>query len=154
VGGFASDRLAIGRCMGGPGGPQMLRGRKLKKWANDPEWAQNGGSKIAPPKLGPSGVTYPWTQNGGCKKHPPSGPLWGQLPIVGFWAPEGEWGWEIGKCGSPPTYFEWGNGKAHRMNFWEGLSPKEGCTACIPRPGRYATGSNAGLLSGYIGELV
>ena len=51
-------------------------------------------------------------------------------------------------------YFERGNGKAHRMNFWEGLSPKEGWTACIPRPGRYATGSNAGLLSGYIGELV
>ena len=37
--------------------------------------------------------------------------------------------------------------------FLGGPLPKEeGCTACIPWPGRCATGSDAGLLAGYIGE--
>jgi len=95
MGGFASDRLGMRRCMGGP---QMLRGPKLQKWASDPGWAQNGGFQNCTPKIGPSGVTCPWAQNGGVKA-PPCGPLWGQLPIVWFWAPEGQWGWGIGKGG-------------------------------------------------------
>jgi len=51
MGGFASDRLGIGRCMGGPGGPLMLRSPKLQKWASDPEWAQNGGSQNCTPPI-------------------------------------------------------------------------------------------------------
>ena len=34
MGGFASDRLGIGRCKGGP---QMLRSPKLQKRASDPD---------------------------------------------------------------------------------------------------------------------
>jgi len=37
----------------------------------------------------------------GVQKAPPCGPLWGQLPILWFWAPEGEWGCGIGKGGCP-----------------------------------------------------
>jgi len=33
----------------------------------------------------------------GVKSTSPCGPLRGQLPIVWFWAPEGEWGSGIGK---------------------------------------------------------
>ena len=131
--GFASDWLGIRRCMGGPGGPQMLRGRKLKKWSSDPGWAQNGGFQNCTPKIGPLRGHLPMGPKWGCKKHPPCGPLRGQLPIVGFWAPEDEWDWGIGKGGSPAVCILGGGyGKAHRMYFWEGLSPKEGCTACIP----------------------
>jgi hypothetical protein len=62
----------------------------------------------------------------GCKQAPPSGPLWGQLPIVGFWAPEGGWGLGIGKGGSPAVCILGGGyGSAHRMYFWEGLSQKK-----------------------------
>ena len=35
IGGFAGDRLGIGRCDGGPGGPLMLRSPKLQKMASD-----------------------------------------------------------------------------------------------------------------------
>jgi len=46
--------------------------RNSKKWASDPEWAQNGGvGKIAPPKFFGFGVSCPWAQNGGCKLYPP-----------------------------------------------------------------------------------
>jgi len=133
--------------------PLMLRSPKLKKWASDPEWAQNGGSKLASPKIGPSGVTCPWAQNGGAKKPRPSGPLWGQLPIVGFWAPEGEWGLGIGKGGSTAVCILGGGRERPPYVFLGGPLPKEeGCTACIPWPSRCATGSEAGLLAGYIGE--
>ena len=120
--GFASDRLGIRRCMGGP---LMLRGLKLKNGQVTPDGPKMVGSKLHP-QIGPIlGSLAHGPKMGVQVAPPPSGPMWGQLPIVGFWAPEGEWGWEIGKCGSPPTYFEWGNGKAHRMNFWEGLSQKK-----------------------------
>jgi len=82
VRGFASDRLGIRWCMGGP---LMVRGLKLKKWASDPEWAQNGGFKIAPPKIGPLWGHLPMGPKWGVQNAPPkSGPMWGQLPIVGF----------------------------------------------------------------------
>ena len=37
IGGFAGDRLGIGRCEVGPGGPMMLRVPKLRKRASDPQ---------------------------------------------------------------------------------------------------------------------
>ena len=37
VGGFAGDRLGIGRCEGGPGGSLMLTSPKLQKMASDPQ---------------------------------------------------------------------------------------------------------------------
>ena len=37
IGGFAGDRLGIGRCEGGPGSSLMLKSPKLQKRARDPE---------------------------------------------------------------------------------------------------------------------
>ena len=100
VGGFASDRLGIRRCMGGPRGRLMLRGRKLKKGQVTSDGPKMGGSKIAPPKIGPLRGHLPMGPKWGVQKAPPKWAPLGQLPIVGFWAPEGEWGWGIGKGGS------------------------------------------------------
>jgi len=63
---------------------------------------------------------------GGVKSTPPCGTLRGQLPIVSFWAPEGEWGCGKGKGGCPAVCILGGGyGKAQRMYFWEGLSQKK-----------------------------
>jgi len=124
MGGFASDRLGIGRCKGGP---QMLRSPKLQKRASDPEWAQNGGfPKLPPPIFLDLGSLAHGPKFVGAKSTLPSGPLMGHLPINGFWAPEGEWVLGIGKGGCPAVCILGGGyGKAHRMHFWEGLSQKK-----------------------------
>jgi len=75
MGGFSGDRLGIRRCVGGPGGPLMLRSRKLQKRASDPEGPKMGGfPKLHPPFFG-FGVTCLWAQNGGAK----STPMWAPL---------------------------------------------------------------------------
>jgi hypothetical protein len=80
----------------------MLRSPKLQKRASDPEWAQNGGfPKLHPPIFWDLGSLAHGPKMGGAKKHPPMWALWGQLSIVWFWAPEGEWGCGIGKGGCP-----------------------------------------------------
>jgi len=90
---------------------------------------------------------------GGAKSTHPCGPLGGQLPIVWFWAREGEWGCGIGREGCPAVCILGGGyGKAHRMYFWEGLSQKKRVALRAPVPSRCATGLDAPLLSGYIGE--
>jgi len=50
---------------------------------------------------------------------------------------------------SPPPYVFLGGGygKAHRMHVGRASPQKEGCTACIPRPSRNATGSHVDLLA-------
>jgi len=68
------------------GGPETVRVRKVKNGQVTPDGPKMGVKKLHPPKLDPSGVTCPWAQNGGCNLHPPSGPIWGQLPILSFWA--------------------------------------------------------------------
>ena len=74
MGGFAVDRLGIGRCEGGPGVPLMLRIPKLQKRASDPEELKMGVPKIPPsPNFFGFEVTRPWAQNGECKKH---NPMW------------------------------------------------------------------------------
>ena len=88
--GFASDTLGIRRCMGGP---LMLRGLKLKNGKVTQDGPKMGGSKIAPPKIGPLRGHLPMGPKWAVQVAPPSGPMWGQLPIVGFWAPESQWGW-------------------------------------------------------------
>jgi len=82
ISGFAGDKLGIGRCVGGPGGPLILRSLKLKKRASDPVVPKMGFPKIAPRNFFWIWVTCPWAQNGGCQKNSPCGPLRGQLPIV------------------------------------------------------------------------
>jgi len=71
IGGFAGDRLGIGRCEGGTGGPLMLRSPKLQRRASDPEGPKMGVPKIAPPNFFRFGVTCLWVQNGGVQKHQP-----------------------------------------------------------------------------------
>jgi len=84
IGGFAVDRLGIGRCEGGPGVPLMLMSPKLQKRASYPQGPKMGGSQNCTlSNFFGFGVTCPWAQNGGCKKHrPPFVPLRGQLPIL------------------------------------------------------------------------
>ena len=82
------------------GGPLMLRSPKLQKRASDPDGPKMGVTKIAPLKFfwiwGHLPMGPKW---GEAKSTPPCGTLRGQLPIVWFWAPEGEWGCAIGKGG-------------------------------------------------------
>ena len=68
IGGFAGDRLGIGRCEVGPGGPLMLRSPKLQKRASDSKGPKMGIPKIAPPNFFGFGVTCPWAQIGGVQK--------------------------------------------------------------------------------------
>jgi len=76
IGGFASDRLCIGWCEGGPGGPMMLRSPKLQKRAIDPEGPKMGVSKIAPSHNFFYLVSLAHGPNmRGCKRHPLVGPL-------------------------------------------------------------------------------
>jgi len=78
--------------------------------------------------------------------------MWGQLPIVGFWAPEGQWGWGIGKGGPSAVCILGGGMERPPVCMFGRASPqKEGCTAYIPRPSRKATGSEAALLACGIG---
>ena len=50
-------------------------------------------------------------------------------------------------------YFGRRYGKAHRTYFWEGLSQKKGVAMrASPGPSRCATGIDAPLFAGYIGE--
>ena len=79
----------------------MLRSPNLQKRASDPEGPKVGVPKIALPHFFGFGVNCKWAQNGGCKKHPKCVPLRGQLPIVWFWVPEGEWACGIGMEGCP-----------------------------------------------------
>jgi len=51
-------------------------GVETGKWASDPEWAQNGGSKIAPPPQ----FLWIWGQL-------PMGPKWGVQKAPPKWAP-------------------------------------------------------------------
>ena len=90
----------------------------------------------------------------GCAKStPPCVPISGQLPIVWFWAPEGEWGCGIGKGGCPAICILGGGyRKAHRMYFWDGLSQKKRVALLAPTASRCTTGMDAPLMSGYIGE--
>ena len=74
-GGFAGDRLGIGRCEGGPGVPLMLRSQKLPKRASDPE-----GPKMGFPKIAPQFFLYLWLlangpKMGGAKSTPHICPL-------------------------------------------------------------------------------
>jgi len=89
----------------------------------------------------------------GCKKHPPCGPLRGQLPIVWFWTPEGEWGCGIWKGGCPAVCILGGGYERPTVCIFERASPKRRGLHCVrPQPSRCATGMNAPLFSGYIGE--
>jgi len=45
------DRLGIGRCEVGPGGPLMLGSPKLQKRASDAKGPKMGVPKIAPPNF-------------------------------------------------------------------------------------------------------
>ena len=96
-GGLVGGRRWVWEPLGGigwcRGGPLMLRSPKLKKWASDPEWAQNGGFKNCTPQNWAPQGSLAHGPKMGVQKSTPNGPLWGQLPIVGFWAPEGGWGW-------------------------------------------------------------
>jgi len=107
----------------------MLRGLKLKNGQVTPD-----GPKICTPQnWAPRGSLAHGPKMGVQVAPPPSGPMWGQLPIVGFWAPEGQWGWGIGKGGTPAVCILGGGyGKAHRMYVWEGLSPKRGLHCVHP----------------------
>ena len=60
-------------------------------------------------------------------------------------------GWDREGCAPAVCIFGRGYGKAHRMYFWEGLSPKRGLHCVHPRPSRNATGRHVGLLACDIG---
>jgi len=83
--------------------------------------------KIEPPQISLDLVSLAHgPKMGGAKSTPPCVPLRVQLPIFWFWAPEGEWGYGIGKGGCPVAcILGEGYGKAHRMYFLEGLSQKK-----------------------------
>jgi len=49
IGGFAGDRLGIGRCECGPGGPLMLRSPKQQKRESEPGGSNGGFPKLDPP---------------------------------------------------------------------------------------------------------
>jgi len=72
IGGFAGDRLGIGRCECCPGGPLLLISTKLQKIASDPEGPKMGVPIIAPPIFFGFGVTCPLAQNGVVQKVPPT----------------------------------------------------------------------------------
>jgi len=120
VRGFASDRLGIRRCMGGP---QMLRGLKLKNGQVTTDGPKMGGSKLHPHKIGPLWGHLPMAQIGGCKIASPNGPMWGQLPIVGFGSLSVS-GVGIGK-GGPPPYIFWRVWKGPPYVFLGGHLPKK-----------------------------
>ena len=87
------------------------------------------------------------------KAHPQCGPLRGQLPIVLFWAPEGEWGCVIGKGGFPAVCILGVGYERSTVCIFERASLKRRRSHCLrPQPSRCATGMDAPLLSVYIGE--
>jgi len=105
----------------------MLRSPKLQKRASDPEGPKMGVPKIAPSPIFLNLVSLAHAPKMGfAKSTPPCVPLRGQLPIVRFWAADGEWGCGLGKGGCPAeSILGGGYGKAHRMYFWEGLSQEK-----------------------------
>jgi len=87
-----------------------------------------------------------------CKKHSLSVPLRGQLPIVSFWVPEGEWACGIGKGGCPHyVFWEGGMERPIVCIIGRASSKRRGSHCVRPQPSRCATGIDAPLLSGYIG---
>ena len=57
-------------------------GVETGKWASDPEWAQNGGSKIAPPPIFMDlGSVAHGPKMGGAKSTPQVGPLGVSCPL-------------------------------------------------------------------------
>ena len=77
IGGFAGDRLGIGRCEGGTGGPLMLRSPKLQRRASDPEGPKWGFPKLHPPIFLDLGLLAHGSKMGGAKTPPPCVPLRG-----------------------------------------------------------------------------
>ena len=72
IGGFAGDRLGIGRCEVGPGVPLMLRSPKLQKRGCDPEGPKMGGSQNCTPHIFLDlGSLAHGPKMGGFKNHPP-----------------------------------------------------------------------------------
>ena len=131
-----------------------------------------GVQKSTPPILGPFGVSCPFLSFGPLRVSCPFLSFWapeGQLPIdrpypatkkrgmVG----NGQWlhsfpkegdrqmpiGWDREGCAPAECIFGRGYGKAHRMYFWEGLSPKRGF-ALRAFPGLVATRQAAMLVYG------
>ena len=78
------DRLGIGRCEVGQGGPLMLRSPKLQIRASDHLGPKMGVLKIAPPNFFLIWCHLPMgSKLGGAKSSaPPCVHLRGQLPIV------------------------------------------------------------------------
>jgi len=126
MGGFASDRLGIGRCTGGP---LMLRSPKLQKWQVTPSGPKMGVPKLHPPNWAPQGSIAHGPKMGGARSTPQVSP-WGQLPLVGFWAPEGEWGLGIGNGGSPAVCILGGMEKPTVCIFGR-ASPKRRGLHCV-----------------------
>jgi len=93
-------------------------------------------------------------KRGFAKSTHPSGPLRGQLPIVWFSAPEGEWGCGIWKGGCPAVCVFWAAAmRGPPYVFLGGPLPKEeGCTACAPSLAAARLACMSLCLSGYIGE--
>jgi len=132
----------------------MLRSPKLQKRASDPERPKMGGSQnCTPPNFFVFFCHLPMGPKWGVQKAPPCGSFRGQLPIVGFWAPEGNWGCGIGKGGCPAVCILRGGYGKPTVCIFGRASPKRRGSHCVrQQPSRCATGMDVPLLSGYIGE--
>jgi len=108
---------------------------KTAKKGKGPRRAQKGGSQNCTLLifLDLGSLAYAPKMLGAKSTHPPCGPLRCQLPIVWFWAPEGEWGCGIGKGGCTAVCISGGCCKGPPYVFLEGPLPKEeGRNACAP----------------------
>jgi len=111
----------------------MLGSPKLQKKASDHAEPKMRGSQNCTPStfLDLGSLAYGPKMVAAKSTHVPCGPLRGQLPLVWFWAPEGEWGCGIGKGGCPDVCILGGGCKGPPYVFLGGPLPKEeGRNAC------------------------
>ena len=126
---------------------------KTANRASDTEGPKMGVPKIAPHFFFYLGSLAHGPKIRGGKSTPPCGPLRGQLRIVWFWVPEGEWGCGIGKAVCPAVCILGGGYERPTVCIFGRTSPKRRGSHCVrPQPGRCATGMDVPLLSVYIGE--
>ena len=144
--------MGIGRCEGGPGVPLIIRSPKLQIRARDPEGPKMGVSQHCTTPTFLNLVSLAHGPQKGVQKAPPCGPLRVQLPIVWFWAPEGEWGCGIWKGGCPAVCILGGGYERPTVCIFGRSSPKRWSHCVRPQHSRCATGMDATFLSVYIGE--